>query len=197
MDEENKLVGTQKKGRNMLLILAGIFVLPFMIAATLHLLDIRPGGKSFGNLITPPIGLDFPQLKDIHGRDFLPEQWDKKWNIVMVDYNGCDTGCQSILDKVNRVHISLAKEAKRVQRILILSNSDNDFRSAIHERFPNLKVLTGDTEQFIATYETVADVPSIYLVDPLGNLMMQYSQDISSKELRGDLVRLLKNSWAG
>jgi hypothetical protein len=197
MDEENKLVGTQKKGRNMLLILAGIFVLPFIMAALLHFLDIRPGGKSFGNLITPPVSLTTPQLNDVHGNVFSPEQWQKKWNIVMIDHHGCDASCQSILDKVNRVHISLAKEAKRVQRILILSSSGSDFRSEIHKKFPNLKVLTGDTEPYVATYEAVASEPSIYLVDPLGDLMMQYPQEIASKELRGDLVRLLKNSWAG
>ncbi len=199
MSEQNNLSDKQKvgKGRNMLLMLAAVFILPFTIAATLHFLEIKPGGKSFGNLITPPIPLVVPQLKDIHGKVFSAEQWHKKWNIVMVDHNGCHADCQTVLDMVNSVYISLPKETKRLQRILILPANDNDFSADIHSQFPNLKVLTGETAQYVGTFETVAAEPSIYLVDPLGNLMMQYPQTITPKELRGDLVRLLKNSWAG
>ena len=199
MSEQNNSVASQKqsKGRNMLLMLAVIFILPFTIAATLHILDIRPSGKSFGNLIAPPIALEIPELIDVHGKAFSAEKWGKKWNVVMIGHNGCDRECQDKLDMVNRMHISLAKEAKRVQRLLILPPSDKDFRLDIHSQFPNLQILTGATEQYISVFETAAPEPSIYLVDPLGNLMMQYPLDVSPKNLRGDLVRLLKNSWGG
>jgi hypothetical protein len=35
------------------------------------------------------------------------------------------------------------------------------------------------------------------LIDPLGNLMMSYPKNAEPKGVRKDLMRLLKNSWAG
>ena len=203
MSDVNDLEDSQKRGngRKVLLILAVIFVLPFTIAALLHALDIRPSGKSFGHLITPPVSLTIPAMQDAFGNTFAATNWQKKWNIVMIDRAGCDDACQVKVDLLSRVHISLDKDFKRVQRILLLPTEIKiDVISALQKKFPDLIILSGGDEtisKFANKIETSAPPQSIYLVDPLGNLMMQYPQDIKSKELRGDLVRLLKNSWAG
>ena len=108
------------KGKKMFLLLVLVFVLPFTIALTLHLLDIRPSGKSFGNLITPVVALEIPALDDAKGVRFAGEQWSKIWSIVMVAEAGCNEACEQNVDKLNRVQRSLNKEKDRVQRILIL-----------------------------------------------------------------------------
>ncbi len=204
MNEAKGLGGKQKlgKGRQTLLILAVVFLLPFTMAVMLHFLDIRPGGKSFGNLITPPISLKFPLLQTTQGKNFTLENWDKKWSIVVIADNGCQAECQATLDKLNRVHISLAKEFDRVQRILLLPNvNQNDATQEIQNLFLDLNILMGEdktTKQFVSNFKAGStQTSSIYLVDPLNNLMMQYPQDVSPKDLRSDLVKLLKNSWGG
>jgi len=204
MSDTNNLADVKKqgKGKKMLLMLAVIFVLPFTIAATLHFLDIRPGGKSFGSLITPPVTLDIPALnKVVQDETFSPEHWEKIWSIVMIDDANCTVSCQESVDKLNRVHISLAKEAKRVQRILLLKgNVEKVEIAALQAKYEGLIVLTGDDQHqldFINTFTNLAPIGSVYLVDPLNNLMMHYPKEVPSKELRSDLVRLLKNSWNG
>ena len=82
-------------GRKVLLILAVVFLLPFTVAALLHLLDLKPSGKSYGDLIQPPKSLQFSVLKDAQGKSFKSQHWLKKWSIVMVDSTDCAAPCQA------------------------------------------------------------------------------------------------------
>jgi hypothetical protein len=194
-------VKKQSTGRKMLLGLAVIFILPFTIAATLHLLEIRPGGKSFGNLITPPVTLQFPEFNAVEGDVYPAERWNKIWSIVIIDDNSCAEECQKKVDMLNRVHISLNKEYDRVQRVLLLQGEvDLNKIAALQTQFSDLIILTAkdDSQQtFVQVFNSSAEKGSVYLVDPLGNLMMSYPQSLAPKELYSDLKRLLKNSWGG
>ncbi len=88
-----------------------------------------------------------------------------------------------------------------MQRILILkSEFDVEQINQLQEKFPQLIVLTvkeSVQQQYVQMFEQTVAQDSIYLVDPLNNLMMYYPQDVGPKELRHDIMRLLKNSWGG
>jgi cytochrome oxidase Cu insertion factor (SCO1/SenC/PrrC family) len=186
-------------GRKILLILSVVFLLPFTVAATLHLLDLRPSGKSYGDLIQPPRALQMPVLHDAAGKEFKAEQWLKKWSVVMVDSTGCAAPCQAQVHLLKQVHTSLNKDIKRVQRVLLVPTELNsEALNALQKQYPDLLILGGaDAEavKFAAEFNVAGG--SVYLVDPLGNLMMSYPEKMDSKELFSDLKRLLKNSWAG
>ena len=186
-------------GRKILLILSVVFLLPFTVAATLHLLDLRPSGKSYGDIIQPPRALQIPVLHDAAGKAFKREQWLKKWSVVMVDSTGCAQPCQAQVHLLKQVHTSLNKDIKRVQRILLVATEvKSETFIALQKQYPDLLILGGaDAEavKFAAEFNVAGG--SVYLVDPLGNLMMSYPEKMDSKELFSDLKRLLKNSWAG
>ena len=186
-------------GRKILLILAVVFLLPFTMAALLHLLDLKPSGKSYGDLIQPPKSLQFPVLNDVQGKSFKSQQWLKKWSVVMVDSTGCAAPCQAKVQLLKQVHISLNKEIKRVQRVLLVPiDTQGETMSELQTKYPDLIILAGtdaETVKFAAEFDVAGG--QVYLVDPLGNLMMSYSEKMDPKGLRSDLTRLLKNSWAG
>jgi cytochrome oxidase Cu insertion factor (SCO1/SenC/PrrC family) len=192
---------TVGKDKKILLLLAVVFLLPFTVASILHLLNIRPGGKSFGNLILPIVELKMPTLTDVSGNSFVDSKWSKIWNIVMIDAASCNQACEQNVDKLDRVHRSLYKEEDRVQRILILKNDyDADRILQLQQKYPALIILIAkDATQkdFVAQFDQTAPEGSIYLVDPLNNLMMYYSSDAEPKALRADIKKLLKNSWGG
>ncbi len=186
-------------GRKVLLILAVVFLLPFTVAALLHLLDLKPSGKSYGDLIQPPKSLQLPVLKDLQGESFKSQQWLKKWSVVMVDSTNCAAPCQAKVQLLKQVHTSLNKENKRVQRVLLMPNDvQGETMNELQKKYPDLIVLAGadaDTVKFAAEFNVAG--AQVFLVDPLGNLMMSYSEKMDPKGLRSDLTRLLKNSWAG
>lgn len=192
---------TVGKDKKILLLLAVVFLLPFTVASTLHFLDIRPGGKSFGNLVLPIVELKIPAFTDANGNAFVDANWSKVWSIVMINSASCDQSCEQNVDKLNRVHRTLYKEEDRVQRILILKNNyDVDRIQQLQEKYPALIVLSASDvsqKEFVGQFDKTAPEGSIYLVDPLNNLMMYYPSDIEPKPLRADIKKLLKNSWGG
>lgn len=189
------------KDKKILLLLAVVFLLPFTVASTLHLLNIRPGGKSVGQLVLPIVELTTPAFTDINGKAFAESRWSKIWSIVMIDSESCGVACEENVDKLNRVHRSLYKEEDRVQRILILKNEYDATRiEALQTKFPGLIILPAHDEvqkAFVTKFDEVAPDGSIYLVDPMHNLMMFYSSQVEPKGLRKDMMKLLKNSWGG
>ena len=120
----------------------------------------------------------------------------------MVDNTGCASNCQAQVQIVKQVHTSLGKEYKRIQRILIVPTGIAASNlSAIKLNNPKLKIVANkdaSTLKFTQQFDdSTKSAGKIYLIDPLGNLMMSYTKDHDPKGLRSDLTRLLKNSWAG
>jgi hypothetical protein len=191
----------QSKPRSMktfyLLIL--VFVLPFTMAVLLHFIDLKPTGKSYGNLVQPPKSLQIPMLKDLQGKAFKPEQWNKIWNVVTVDATGCAEVCAARVHMLKQVHTSINKDIDRVQRVLLVpADIGLQAYSDIQKKYPDLVILVGvDAEMVKFSAEFDARKGNVFLVDPLGNLMMSYPDKFDPKGLRSDLTRLLKNSWAG
>jgi cytochrome oxidase Cu insertion factor (SCO1/SenC/PrrC family) len=194
-----ELSKTTPQNRNTFYLLILVFVLPFLTAVVLHLLDLKPSGKSYGNLVQPPKSLQIPALTSLQGKPFKPEQWNKVWSVVMLVDTNCAVPCEAQVHMLKQVHTSLNKEIKRVQRVLIVpATAAPASLSALQTKYPDLIILTGaneETVQFAQTFKQTAG--SVYLVDPLGNLMMSYPEKFDPKGLRSDLTRLLKNSWAG
>ena len=193
---ENKIPLNKMSGRKILLGMAVIFVLPFTIAKTMHLLDVHPESHSYGTLVNPPKPLQFSTLHDSQDKLVGSSQLLKKWNIVTVESGDCAEPCQAQIHLLKQVNIALDKDAKRVQRILIAPNAENF--DALKKQYPDLIIITGSdasTTKFAAQFNVANG--EVYLVDPLGNLMMHYPQNMNPKGLLTDLKKLLKNSWAG
>ena len=193
---DNKLPPNKMSGRKILLGMAVIFVLPFTIAKTMHLLNVHPESHSYGTLVNPPKPLQFENLHDLQGKSVGSPQLLKKWNIVTVEKANCLEPCQAQIHLLKQVNIALDKDAKRVQRILIAPSAENF--DALQKQYPELIIISGAdaaTAQFAAQFNAAKG--DVYLVDPLGNLMMHYPQELNPKGMLTDLKKLLKNSWAG
>ena len=189
----------QVRSKKTFYLLVLVFILPFTMAVLLHFFDLKPSGKSYGNLVQPPKTLQFPALKDTQGKIFKPEQWNKIWSIVTVDTAGCAAPCVARVHMLKQVHTSMNKEIDRVQRVLLVpADIKGEAFSALQKKYPDLIILAGtDAETVKFSAEFSAAKGEVFLVDPLGNLMMSYPDKFDPKGLRSDLTRLLKNSWAG
>jgi cytochrome oxidase Cu insertion factor (SCO1/SenC/PrrC family) len=176
-----------------------VFILPFTMAVLLHFFDLKPTGKSYGNLLQPPKSLQIPMLKDLQGEVFKPEQWNKIWNVVTVDATGCAEACAARVHMLKQVHTSINKDIDRVQRVLLVPvDTGLQAYTDIQKKYPDLIILAGaDAKMVKFSSEFDVNKGNVFLVDPLGNLMMSYPDKFDPKGLRSDLTRLLKNSWAG
>lgn len=196
----------QKKGRLILLSLVIFFVSPLILVIYMHQTNWHPQGESVGQLIAPVVKLEVPSsfqkvkssIKD--PSDVSNNLWHDKWSIVLIAQS-CDQICASRLYDVRQIHASLEKNMNRVQRILITHQQDV---ALIQERYPDLLILNQPStdvdllaNQFNQGNQNAFDLHNVYLVDPLGQWMMQYSAEVSARDLRKDVVQLLRYSWAG
>jgi cytochrome oxidase Cu insertion factor (SCO1/SenC/PrrC family) len=196
----NATLPSQRKGRRMLLGLIIFFALPILLVLALHQTGWRPGGTSHGELLTPPQPLQLPALQDLQGRPFLMAQWHSKWSLVYAaGSDGCSAACQQQVHTLRQIHASLNKDIERAQRVLLLpKGADMRNLPQLQQRYPDLIVLVAQGEMQLAGHAAQpGQVNDVFLVDPMGNLIMRYAPGYAPKGLREDLQRLLKYSWVG
>jgi len=134
----------------------------------------------------------------LQGKKFGAEQWKNKWSLVYIGQQGCDTACETQLHDLRQLHVSLNKEIGRVQRVLLVVNNAKDERlTQLQQQYPDLIILTGPGVEALVGQFGASQTGVVYLIDPLGNLMMRYLPGYQPKGMRKDLMRLLTYSWVG
>ena len=191
----------QRKGRKVFLLMLVFFIVPIIVVISMYKLNWKPNGVSLGELVNPPRLLSSSvELKRDDG-SFLPAQfWKEKWSVVYVT-DACEQTCIEKLHNMRQLHASLYKDSDRAQRILITTTQDV---AKIKRDYPDLIVINQPvknvisfSEQFMVNGENTATGNRLYLVDPLGHLMMSYHSTVPLADVRKDVTRLLRYSWAG
>lgn len=193
-------MNSQRKGRLQLLLLVMVFVLPVLAVVVLHSTDWRPEGKSYGELVQPPRQLTFPSLSTSGHQSFDAASWQGHWHLVYVSAQECGESCAADLHMLRQLHASLGKEIDRLQRIWLISDSLPTDIANIENQYQDLIILPQSRAliaQFDLPHIPAADSRRIYLVDPLGHLVMSYPPNSNPYGIRKDLMRLLSYSWAG
>jgi cytochrome oxidase Cu insertion factor (SCO1/SenC/PrrC family) len=123
----------------------------------------------------------------------------EKWSLVYVGPGSCDAACQRALWVMRQTRLLLAEDMSRVQRVFLST------RACCNEEFLNKEHMGLETVQAVdpAAIELLAQFPQdnqanmIFIVDPLGNLMMRFDARQEPKGLLSDLQKLLKLSHIG
>ena len=188
-----------KPARGTLVLLFAVFFLPFVVGTGLFWSGWRPAQfVSHGELIQPPRALPASGLLHPNGRPLPTEELLGKWLLVLPVDTFCDVGCEQNLQQMQQVHIALNKEQKRVQRVLIFSNGISDqSASALQQHFPDLVVASRDPAVAGKVWEGLADAQThgMFVIDPMGNVMMHYGGPVDMRGVLKDLERLLRYSW--
>jgi cytochrome oxidase Cu insertion factor (SCO1/SenC/PrrC family) len=191
----------QRKGRKVLMLMVVFFVVPIIVVILMYKFNWIPNGNSLGELVNPPhLISNSTELID-NKKSTLSEQfWKKKWSIVYVA-DECEQTCLDKLHNLRQLHVSLYKDIERAQRVLITNTQDvakiqRDYPDLIIINNPQASVLNL-AKEFQVNAENPMASNRIYLVDSLGFLMMSYPQTTPLADVRKDVSRLLRYSWAG
>lgn len=181
----------------MLFLLVALFLLPLLIGNGLYWLGWRPQQMAHhGELLQPPPTLPDSGLRHADGRPLASAELRGKWLLLLPVDAGCDADCRSRLQQLRQVHIALNKEQARVKRVLLLGAATGEPALAqLQEEFPDLVVarLPADDERWQRAIARRA--PSLYVVDPLANVVLRYAGPSEMRGVLKDLERLLKYSW--
>jgi hypothetical protein len=191
----------QRKGRKVFMLLVVFFVVPIIVVVLMYKLNWKPVGNSLGELVNPPHLINSStELIDNKNLTLTDQFWKTKWSIVYVA-NECEQTCLDKLRNLRQLHVSLYKDIERAQRILITNTQDvtkiqQDYPDLIIINKPQASVLNL-AKEFQINAENPMASNRIYLVDSLGYLMMSYPETTPLADVRKDVSRLLRYSWAG
>lgn len=191
----------------MLILLALLFFAP--VAVSFYLYYGAPGwgpqsGVSHGELISPARPLPEVSLPMPDGSHSDPRFLQQKWSLLFVGEGRCDKVCRNALYEMRQVRLSLGREMDRIQRVFLYTGACCEQPYFANEH-SGLIIVSADTEaggRLLERFPSYGEAPvvqagRIYVIDPLGNLLLSYPPQTEPKGMLKDLKRLLKLSHIG
>jgi len=212
MSEANSQNKGKRSGASQLLLLMAVFGLPVIGAWFLYFNPgFLPGERSnFGELVQPVHPMPDLPFSTLDGATFSRENLDGYWTLVYSAGASCEESCRKRIYDMRQIRKAMAEHHGDVRRVVVFSalspsitdSPDLTFSEFMSE-FDRTSVIIGDAsavaplrEQFIPAGE--ASIGHLYLVDPMGNLMMHYLPGQPASEILSDMELLLKvNKWGG
>jgi cytochrome oxidase Cu insertion factor (SCO1/SenC/PrrC family) len=131
---------------------------------------------------TRPDGAPF-SLADFRGR----------WVLLIVAGARCDATCERMLYATRQARTMQGREQDRLVRAVVATGGESP-QADLVAKHPGLVFATSN-ERSLAALPVSNN--AIYVVDPLGNLVLRYSDDPDIKRLAKDLERVLRASSIG
>lgn len=176
------------RGWRTLIGLAALFFVPLFLAFALYYGGgWRPAHRTnHGVLLSRPVSLTVTP-------------WPaEKWTLVQVGAGACNEACRTSLYVTRQTRLGLAQEITRVQRVFVAAADccDHEFLAREHPGLITLDSSGADGAALLAALPA-RDDHTIYLVDPLGNLIMTFDARDNPAGLLTDLKKLLRLSHIG
>jgi hypothetical protein len=194
----------QTKNQRLILIIFAMSFIPFLIAWYLkeHPQTLVTHTNN-GELITPPVPTDLIEFTglDQFSRNNMSEIAGHWVLLNVIAGNDCNQTCLDAIHKTKQIVLMLNKDLTRTRRLVAVFNPppetvsakwwEDDSRLLRAQAMPELK-------QKLTTIRK-AEIPEgmLFLMDPLGNLMMQYEPGFDPYKVKDDLKKLLMISQIG
>lgn len=192
----------------VLILLFLIFIIPVILAWIFY--DegdkIAHDTTNRGALIQPPKDMSQFSLQTSQGQSFDQKAIRGKWLMLYVLPTRCDDTCNKNLFYMRQIRTATGKESDRVQRVLLTFTSnkkDPALDQKLTTDYAGTLWVVATPKQF---QQVMGQSPAttlamtqgyLYLVDPLGNIMMGYSVDAKPSDIFKDLQKLLRVSQIG
>jgi len=192
------------RGRGMLLLVLLVCAAP-LIASYFTYYVLKPEKRNnYGTLIDQrahPV----PSMASttLDGRPMALQQFKGKWVMLMTGSGTCADACRNQLFAMRQLRLMQGKEMDRIERVWLITDREPLDTLVIRE-FDGTHMLRAASEADAATVKTwlPADAGTtsdqhIYLIDPLGHLMMRFPANPEPRKVYKDIYKLLKASAVG
>ncbi len=176
------------RSRRMLLLLVALFMLPLAVAFIAYYSGWRPeGNTNHGELLHP-----------IRQLPAIGQSLSGKWALAYVGDGACDSDCQTALVFARQTRLSLAAETNRVKWVLFATGNccNREYLDAAHPGIVTIDA-TADPAALLGVLPGQDLAHSLFVIDPLGNIVLRYDVRNSPRGLLEDMKKLLKLSHIG
>lgn len=179
-----------------MLAIAALCLAPFVAASIAYYYWQPQGGMNYGELLPARALTDSP-LRQLDRRAFRLSELKGKWVLLQLDAAECAAACKSKLYNMRQVRLAQGREMERVERVwLVLDEARPD--AQLMREYDGTRVLHANGNALLAEFPPPGGARDhIYVIDPLGNLMLRFPKDADPRRMHRDLARLLRVSRVG
>jgi cytochrome oxidase Cu insertion factor (SCO1/SenC/PrrC family) len=198
--------GNNKKNKITIILLFVFFVSPLVLSWIVFnytdYMEMR-GTSNHGELIEPPRPIEDLSLIDPFNAD-RKDSLHGKWSLLYVA-SSCDDVCMDNVYRMRQIHLAMDKHSLRVQKVLFLTEQKAETLKSELINFKGQQIIDNDLinagELLFKFSLNDSDAPleanRLYIIDPLGNLMMSFQSDTNPRDILKDLKKLLRGSRIG
>lgn len=191
---------SNQRGRLTLGLIALVFIAPLIAAAWMFYGNgsWQPVGRTnHGQLLEPIVNLnELPPPSSLVA--LTAGASDGRWSLVYANPGECLARCRDALYRMRQSRLMLGNDMTRVARIFLHGDIGPD-KVWLSEEHDGLITISnaGLSDVLNLKRPDGLEPGGLFLVDPLGNLVMYFAADLAPNELVGDIEHLLELSHIG
>ncbi|HMH17239.1 MAG TPA: cytochrome C oxidase subunit I [Burkholderiales bacterium] len=137
------------------------------------------------------------ELRRLDGSLFRFSQLRGKWLMLQIGPGACAEACRKNLFNMRQSRLAQGKDAERIERVWLLSDAAVPDAVLLGD-YAGMHVVRAPGSPLMTEFPGMRDPGGhIYVIDPLGNLMLRFPGDPDARRMMKDLARLLRASRIG
>ncbi|MET0964383.1 MAG: cytochrome C oxidase subunit I [Noviherbaspirillum sp.] len=172
-----------------------------LIASYLTYYVIKPEGRTNYGALLDPRQYPIPQLgaTTLDGKPGGLEAYKGKWIMLQADSGDCADACRNKLFQQRQLRLTQGKAMDRVERVWLVTD-DKPIDTVLLREYDGTRVLRADPQklrQWLPVEQGAGVADHVYMIDPLGNLMMRFPKNADPNKMKKDISKLLRASSIG
>ena len=200
----NNSIAVNKKNPYTVWFVVLAFIAPVALAYFMYFFVEVKSFVNHGEILNPIIHINDFELKNETDEIIPQQELTFKWRTISFLGKDCDQLCETRLFDTRQIHTSLGKNQHRLLRMFVhLEPAGEALLTLMAEEHPGvIHVYCNEKIIINVLGDNIRDDAGIsnnetYIMDPMGNIMMRFTQDQPNKEFLYDLKKLLKASHIG
>ena len=187
-------------GRWKLLLVLAVCAAPLVFSYFTYYVIKPQSRNNYGALIDPrdhPIPALGTTMLD--GSATGLERFQGKWILMQSGSGDCAAVCQRQLLEMRQLRLMQGKEMERVERVWLITDQQliDTVLMREYDGTTMLRVNPALLKAWLPVEAGTTAADHLYLIDPLGHLMMRFPKDADPNKVKKDLAKLLKASAIG
>lgn len=169
-----------------------------VIASYLAYYVLPPSGRTnYGDLIEPQRPVAALAATSADAGPVSMSTLRGSWVMLQTAGSACDESCRRHLWLLRQVRATAGKDRDRVERVWMVTDGGTPDAALMREFAGTIVWHAGlsDLKTLLPTAASLED--HIWLIDPLGNLMLRWPRDADPNRMKQDLARVLRASRIG
>jgi Cytochrome C oxidase subunit II, transmembrane domain len=138
-----------------------------------------------------------PPLRRMDQRAFRLSELKGRWILLQLDEADCAAACRGKLYNMRQARLAQGREMERIERVWLILD-EAPLETQLMREYDGTRMLRAAGSPLLAEFPPAGGVRDhIYVIDPLGNLMLRFPKNVDPYKMDKDLARLLKVSRIG